>query len=195
MTRRTTEIVKLSRLTGPILIAQLTQMLMSVVDTVMAGRKGAIDLASVSVGGSIFVPMTLLIFGLALALAPIISHFDGAGRHRRIANMLQQGFYACAMIGVVTLLLMSGSPYILDMMEVEPQFRETTLEYLFYIAWGIPAFVLYAVLRNFCEGLSNTMPSLVIGFVGLMINIPANYIFIYGQYETNAINIGYLVSL
>ena len=182
MTRRTTEIVKLSRLTGPILIAQLTQMLMSVVDTVMAGRKGAIDLASVSVGGSIFVPMTLLIFGLALALAPIISHFDGAGRHRRIANMLQQGFYACAMIGVVTLLLMSGSPYILDMMEVEPQFRETTLEYLFYIAWGIPAFVLYAVLRNFCEGLSNTMPSLVIGFVGLMINIPANYIFIYGHF-------------
>ena len=182
MTRRTTEIVKLTRLTGPILIAQLTQMLMSVVDTVMAGRKGAIDLASVSVGGSIFVPMTLLIFGLALALAPIISHFDGAGRHRRIANMLQQGFYACAIIGAITLLLMSGSPYVLDMMEVEPQFRETTLEYLFYIAWGIPAFVLYAVLRNFCEGLSNTMPSLVIGFVGLMINIPANYIFIYGHF-------------
>lgn len=71
------EVIKLARLTGPILIAQLTQMLMSVVDTVMAGRKSAIDLAAVSVGGSIFVPATLLVFGLALALAPIISHFDG----------------------------------------------------------------------------------------------------------------------
>lgn len=182
MTYRTKEITKLSRLTGPILIAQLTQMLMSVVDTVMAGRKGAIDLASVSVGSSIFVPMMLLIFGLALALAPIISHFDGAGRHRRVANMLQQGFYACAMIGVLTLLLLSGSPHILDLMEVEPQFRQTTLDYLFYIAWGIPGFVIYVVLRNFCEGLSNTMPSLVIGFIGLMINVPANYVFIYGHY-------------
>ncbi|AVJ56442.1 MATE family efflux transporter [Idiomarina sp. OT37-5b] len=182
MTRPTTEITKLARLTGPILIAQLTQMLMSVVDTVMAGRKGAVDLAAVSVGGSIFVPVTLLIFGLALALAPVISHFDGAGRHRRIANMLQQGFYACAIIGLLTLLLMSGSPYILDAMEVEQQFRQTTLDYLFYIAFGVPAFVVYAVLRNFCEGLSNTMPSLVIGFIGLMINIPANYIFIYGHF-------------
>ncbi|WP_278361269.1 MATE family efflux transporter, partial [Idiomarina abyssalis] len=42
---------KLAKLTGPILVAQLTQMLMSVVDTVMAGRKGALDLAAVSVGG------------------------------------------------------------------------------------------------------------------------------------------------
>ena len=115
----------------------------------MAGRKGAVDLAAVSVGGSIFVPVTLLIFGLALALAPVISHFDGAGRHRRIANMLQQGFYACAIIGLLTLLLMSGSPYILDAMEVEQQFRQTTLDYLFYIAFGVPAFVVYAVLRNF----------------------------------------------
>ncbi|MGM0480437.1 MAG: MATE family efflux transporter [Pseudomonadota bacterium] len=176
------ELVKLARLTGPILIAQLTQMLMSVVDTVMAGRKGAVDLAAVSVGGSIFVPITLLIFGLALALAPIISHFDGAKRHRRIANMLQQGLYACAIFGVVAMVAMSGAPYILDAMGVEPEFRATTLEYLYYIAFGIPAFVIYVVLRNFCEGLANTMPSLVIGLIGLAINIPANYIFIYGHF-------------
>ncbi|MGM0525836.1 MAG: MATE family efflux transporter [Pseudomonadota bacterium] len=182
MATTTREITKLARLTGPILVAQLTQMLMSVVDTVMAGRKGAIDLAAVSVGGSIFIPVTLLIFGLALALAPVISHFDGAGRHRRIANILQQGLYACALIGVLTLLAMSGSPYVLDAMEVEPQFRQTTLDYLYYISFGVPAFVIYAVLRNFCEGLSNTMPSLVIGFIGLLINIPANYIFIYGHF-------------
>ncbi len=55
------EFNKLAKLTGPILVAQLTQMLMSVVDTVMAGRKGALDLAAVSVGGSIFVPATLLV--------------------------------------------------------------------------------------------------------------------------------------
>ncbi|HAS21960.1 MAG TPA: MATE family efflux transporter, partial [Idiomarina loihiensis] len=56
------------------------------------------------------------------------------------------------------------------------------LDYLFYISWGIPGFVIYAVLRNFCEGLSNTMPSLIIGFIGLLINIPANYIFVYGKF-------------
>lgn len=173
---------KLAKLTGPILVAQLTQMLMSVVDTVMAGRKGALDLAAVSVGGSIFVPATLLVFGLALALAPIISHLDGSNSHKRVANILQQGLYACAIVGVITLIGMSSAPWLLDIMEVEDDFRAITLDYLFYIAWGIPGFVIYAVLRNFCEGMSNTMPSLIIGFIGLLINIPANYVFVYGEF-------------
>jgi multidrug resistance protein, MATE family len=42
--------------------------------------------------------------------------------------------------------------------------------------------VLFQVLRNFSEGLSHTMPTMVIGFVGLAVNIPANYVFIHGHF-------------
>jgi len=35
------------------------------------------------------------------------------------------------------------------------------------------------VIRNQCEGLSKNKPGMVIGFIGLLINIPINYIFIY----------------
>jgi MATE family multidrug resistance protein len=101
--------------------------------------------------------------------------------------MLQQGFYACAIVGAITLVGMSSAPWLLDLMEVEDKFRQVTLDYLFYIAWGIPGFVIYAVLRNFCEGMSNTMPSLIIGFIGLIINIPANYIFVYGEFGMPAL--------
>lgn len=172
---------QLARLTGPILVAQLTQTLMSVVDTIMAGRVSPTDLAAVSVGGSIWIPAILIIFGLALALAPIISHFDGANQHEQTANMVQQGFYACLLGAIVTVAVLATSPWLLDVMAVDPTFRQTTIDYLFYIAWGLPAFIVYVVLRNFCEGLSFTMPSLVIGILGLLCNIPLNYIFIYGK--------------
>ena len=36
--------------------------------------------------------------------------------------------------------------------------------------------------RNQCEGLAKTKPGMVIGFLGLMVNIPVNYIFIYGHF-------------
>ncbi len=175
------ESVKLAKLTGPILIAQLTHMLMSVADTVMAGQVGAVHLAAVSVGASIWIPSTLLIFGLALALAPIISHFDGAGKQSRMANMVQQGLYASILGGVLCLAVILCAPYVLGAMDVADDLRTITLDYLFYLSFGIPAFVLYMVLRNFCEGLSHTMPSLVIGVIGLLVNIPANYVFIYGM--------------
>lgn len=185
MTARTAwwpESVKLAKLTGPILVAQLTQILMSVVDTLMAGSVSPLDLAAVSVGGSVWIPSTLLMFGLAMALAPIISHFDGAGKRSSVANMVQQGLYACAIGGLLSLAVVLLAPSILTAMAVADDFRTITLDYLFYISFGIPALVLYMVLRNFCEGLSHTMPSLVIGVIGLLVNIPVNYIFIHGLY-------------
>lgn len=174
------ESIKLAKLTVPILIAQVTQVLMSVVDTVMAGRVSPTDLAAVSVGSSIWFPSILLIFGLALALAPIISHFHGAGKVTQVANMVHQGFYAAIAGAVLSLLVIASAPLILNQMDVADDFRRITLDYLGYIAWGVPAIVIYMVLRNFCEGLSNTIPSLVIGVIGLLVNIPANYLFIYG---------------
>lgn len=175
------ETKKLAVLTGPILIAQLTQILMGVVDTMMAGRVGATDLAAVAVGGSIWIPLTLLTFGMGLALAPVVSHCDGAKDHSQLGRHLQQNLYTCIMAALLTSLLLLSAPYFLAVMDVEPEFRSKTIDYLQFIMWGLPAFVLYVVLRNFCEGLSHTMPSLVIGVIGLLINIPANYIFIYGK--------------
>lgn len=181
------EVRKLSLLTGPILIAQLTQMLMSVVDTLMAGRVSPTDLAAVAVGSSIWTPATLLIFGFAMALAPVISHSHGSGDHSRMANQLQQSFYTCVISAVLVVALVYFAPAFLHVMDVEEDFRAKTLDYLNYILWGVPGLVLYMVLRNFCEGMSHTMPSLVIGVIGLLINIPANYIFIYGSFGAPAL--------
>src|SRR5690554_2185523 len=175
------ETKKLALLTGPILVAQLTQMMMGVVDTLMSGRVGAVDLAAVAVGSAIWMPLTLLIFGLSMALAPVISHHHGRGDKSQMPRYVQQSLYTCVLGALFTCLLLYLAPYFLALMDVEPAFRAMTLQYLRFIMWGLPAFVLYAVLRNFCEGLSHTMPSLVIGIIGLLVNIPMNYIFIYGK--------------
>jgi MATE family multidrug resistance protein len=41
---------------------------------------------------------------------------------------------------------------------------------------------LYHVLRCFSDGLGHTRPSMVLGLCGLLLNIPLNYIFIYGKF-------------
>ena len=55
-------------------------------------------------------------------------------------------------------------------------------DYLGYVVWGAPGYCLYLVLRNYAEGLSYTKPTMIISIIGLLINIPANYIFIYGKF-------------
>ncbi|MDZ7902782.1 MAG: MATE family efflux transporter [Rheinheimera sp.] len=58
------------KLSGPIVIAQLTQTMMYVVDTLMAGQVGVVDMAAVAVGSALWLPILLTFQGLLLALTP-----------------------------------------------------------------------------------------------------------------------------
>ncbi|EJV0518904.1 multidrug efflux MATE transporter MdtK, partial [Salmonella enterica] len=50
------------------------------------------------------------------------------------------------------------------------------------LLWGAPGYLFFQVARNQCEGLAKTKPGMVMGFLGLLVNIPVNYIFIYGHF-------------
>ncbi|MEE3110292.1 MAG: MATE family efflux transporter, partial [Pseudomonadota bacterium] len=70
---RTAELGTLVRLALPAVATQLAQMGMGVLDTVMAGRVSAEDLAGVALGGNIIWPTMLLLMGVLMALTPNIA--------------------------------------------------------------------------------------------------------------------------
>ncbi len=176
-----TETRHLLRLCGPILVAQIAQTTMSFVDTVMAGQISATDMAAVAVATSFWLPVILLVQGVVMALTPIISQLNGARRHDEVAGAVHQGFWLTLVVLVPASLALYFSPMVLHWMDVEPLLAEKTTGYLHGILWGMPAYALYQVLRNFSEGLSHTKPTMIIGFIGLAVNVPANYVLIHGK--------------
>ncbi len=178
----------LMTLAYPILIAQLIQNLMGFADTVMAGRVSATDMAAVAVASSIWLPLILTIYGVIMALAPIVSQFAGAKQHREIAKATYQTAWIALALG----LLLMAIFYLFNQMvyaqlSLEADLKQLMFDYLGYIVWGAPGFCLYLVLRNYSEGLSHTKPTMIISIIGLLINIPANYIFIYGEFGMPAL--------
>lgn len=182
MQRYWSEAKQLIVLATPILLAQVAQIAMNFVDTVMAGQVSAVDLAAVSVATSFWLPIILLVQGVIMALTPIVSQLNGARRRNEIKGAVHQGFWLALLITPPAMIALYYSPLALQFMDVEPLMAQKTAGYLHAILWGLPAFVLFQVLRNFSEGLSHTMPTMVIGFIGLAVNIPANYIFIHGLF-------------
>lgn len=175
------ETLHLLRLCGPIMVAQVAQTTMSFVDTVMAGQVSATDMAAVAVATSFWLPIILLVQGVVMALTPIIAQLNGARRHDQVAGTVHQGFWLTLLVMVPAGLALYYSPLALHWMNVEPVLAEKTTGYLHGILWGMPAYALYQVLRNFSEGLSHTLPTMVIGFIGLAVNVPANYVLIHGK--------------
>ena len=56
----------------------MTQTMMNVVDTIMAGRVSATDMAAVAIASSIALPILFFLQGIMLVLPPIISRHNGA---------------------------------------------------------------------------------------------------------------------
>jgi MATE family multidrug resistance protein len=180
-TRLRTELRSLLILAAPIMIAQLANTAMGFVDTVMAGRVSPRDLAAVALGNSLWIPVFLLMTGILLATTPKVAQRFGGGLHNEIGPLVRQALWLALLVGCAGGLLLWHAQIVLEIMGVEPQLIEPTMGYLRAVACGLPAAALYQVLRCYSDGLGLTRPSMMLGLLGLLINIPANYIFIYGK--------------
>ncbi|QJR82683.1 MATE family efflux transporter [Alteromonas pelagimontana] len=178
--RSALESKRLVSLTWPLLVAQLTQMLMGVVDTVMAGHYDAVDMAAVALGFSITVPLLCFIQGIALALPPIISRFHGKGATSDIARASQQAGYLLVIVSLIIMCIYPFTESLVTLFPMEDALAVITVDYVHFVLLSMPGFALYQWLRNFCEGLGNTKPTMVITVIGLAFNVLGNYLFIYG---------------
>ncbi|MDP5129926.1 MAG: MATE family efflux transporter [Paraglaciecola sp.] len=176
------ELKTILHLAWPLLIAQITQTLMGVSDTIMAGRYSATDMAAVAIGFGFTLPVIVFIQGITLALPPIISRFNGAKQTDKVANYTQQMAWLSMVFALLAVAFSFVFEPLLNVINMESELRTITIDYIQYILFSMPAFALYQVLRNFSEGLSITKPSMVIMVIGLLVNIPANYILIYGKF-------------
>jgi len=175
------ELRTLFALALPMMIAQLANTAMGFVDTLMAGRVSPADLAAVALGNSIWVPVFLLVTGVVLATTPNVAQHFGRDQHEQIGPLVRQALWMGLGVGTLFAVLMWNAEPVLHAMQVEPALIEPTMAYLRAVACGFPAVALYQVLRCFSDGLGHTRPSMVVGVLGLMLNIPLNYIFIYGK--------------
>ncbi len=176
-----TEALSLIALATPILAAQLSQQALAFVDTVMAGRVSPTDLAGVAVGGSIWGPIFLFLYGVLLAITPIVAQLHGAGKTAETGPQTRRGLITVMPLVFIAILVLRNADYIFTKMSVDPQIAIIASEYLKAISWGLPAIAIFFLLRNLSEGLGLARPSMLIGLASIPVNIACNYVFIYGK--------------
>lgn len=171
----------LAQLGAPILVAQLAQMANGVIDTIMAGHASAEDLAAVGIGSSLWMPVFLFFAATLSATQPIISGHRGARKTDRIMPVTWQGIYIATGSSVLMILLLLNVQPIFALFELDPQTARISAGYLTAFVWGVPAMLLMAALRGLTDGLGHTRVIMAFSLLGTIINLPLNYIFIYGK--------------
>ncbi len=172
----------LVKLGSPILVVQLLQVAVVTVDTIMAGRYNAIDLSGVAIGGSIWFPVFLFLFGLLSALTPTVAQLHGGKDYTAIPHKVYQGIWLALLITPVPMSLMVFLGSLLAAIGAEASIRPITVGYLTAMAVGLPPLLIYNVLRFYSDGVSLTRPAVVASLIGLLVNIPLNHVLINGKF-------------
>ena len=174
--------LRLGILALPILITQFCQAALGVVDAIMAGQVSALDLAAVAVGSGIWLPLFLLATGILIATTPLIGEAIGQDQHNQVPHITQQSLWTASVIGVIGFIIVNLAPNVLGVMGVPENIQPIATQYLHGVSFGFPALAIYAVLRSYCEALGRPEPVTVISIIGLLADIPLNYIFIHGLF-------------
>ncbi len=193
-----TEIGATARLAGPIVGGQLAMTGLSFIDTVMAGRLSARDLAAVAVGGSVWSATGLFFLGVLMALPPSVAMLAGGGRERRVGPLARQGLWLSLGLAAVAVAVVCNARPLLGAFAVEPEIVPVVVGYLRAIAWGVPAWFAYLALRFVCEGLGDTRPVLYFGLLGLPVNALGNWVLMYGKLgfpALGAVGCGYATAI
>ncbi|MBH0041983.1 MATE family efflux transporter [Pseudoalteromonas sp. SWXJZ10B] len=176
------EAKRLLSLALPVFLAQVTLILMSVVDTIMAGQVSPTDLAALSIATGIWNPLLLGLQGILLALTGIIAQFSGGDDRKGISHYFQQALYLTGILCCVGFSITYLADTIIFKLDTSPAIANLAYDYIHFVKWGIFGFLIFTVYRNVTEGMGMTKPAFYISLLGLAVNIPVNYIFINGLF-------------
>ena len=175
------------RLALPLMIGQLSQMLMGVVDSVMVGHLGVTDLAALTFANSLFHVPFVLGIGLLTGVSVFTSNSRGANDPAGARGSCRHGLFLATALGVVLFGISWWVSMNFEFFGQPPAVAERTTGFFRIImASVIPALASIA-LKNHADALNRPWPPFWIFLGGVALNVGLNWVMIYGKFGCPAL--------
>jgi len=166
----------------PMAGAQLAQVSLHIIDTLMCGRLGPLALAGVGLGGAAMAMVLLPLLGVMNAVSPLVSQAYGAGDLPRAHQSLRQALILAFLLALPGILLLTWAPTLLGWMGQPPEAVEVAAAYLQAARWSLLPALLFGALRYFMDSLSRPRAGLLVTVSAIFINIFCNWLLMFGNW-------------
>jgi MATE family multidrug resistance protein len=173
----------------PIVVGQVSQMLIGVTDSIMIGRLGAVPLAASAFANGVFSVFYVVGLGLLLPVAVLVSREHGAGDDRAGGRWLQHGVILTLIACVAEIAAMLALTIAFDRMGQPPEVLASVYPYYGLIAASILPVLVFQVFRQFAEALGRPWVPMCIMLAGVVLNVVLNWILIYGNLGSPALGL------
>ena len=170
------------KLALPLMASQLGQVVVNFVDNIMVAKLGPAALAGVSFANALYAICLVFGIGISFALPPLISEAQGAVDDRRILSYFKHSLIVNLAFGVFSMILLIAFIPFMKYLGQDPEIIPHAADYMYYSALGMIPFMIFQTLRCYSDGLSETLPSMIIIILGNLLNVILNYLLIFGHW-------------
>ncbi len=165
----------------PIILGNMTQMILGIIDSAMVGQINSIQLAAGSLVNNVLaVPFTIGI-GATMAISPLVAMSAGREDSKGASHFLYNGFILCTLLAIVIGVAIHLGSDILFHLNQDESVALLAYDYLIIMGYSTIPMLMFLALKQFTDGLEYTRVAMTLSLLSIPINIGLNYLLIFGK--------------
>ncbi len=167
----------------PIALQNLITVAVSMMDTLMIGQLGEVQLSATSIANQLWFMLMVVCFGVAGGANVMLAQYWGKGdtavMRRVMAMTYKLGLLASLVFSAVALLL---PEQFMGIFTVEKDVILYGAQYLRVIGWSYPLYALGNITIMMLRSIGDVNISVVVYLTSLVVNTSLNYVLIFGKF-------------
>ncbi len=174
----------------PIIVQNGITNFVSLLDNIMVGQVGTIQMSGVAIVNQLLFVFNLCIFGAVSGAGIFTAQYYGSQNHEGIRYTFRFKLLIGALLTAagVGIFLSAGKPLIELYLQGEgsPEDAALTLaygwDYLLVMLWGLPAFAIATAYSGTLRESGQTLVPMAAGISAVLVNLTLNYVLIFGHF-------------
>ncbi len=180
----------IATLATPVALANVSQTLMGLVDTLMVGQLGTGPLAAVGVATLLFSAVAMTIKSVDVAVQTFTAQRVGAGRDAEVGTVLATALTVVCSAGLLVMLAGLHWPRVLmGLVSRDPEVISLGTSYLIWRFVGILPFLIFFMFRGVYDGVGWTRIGMLVGMGMNLLNVLLNWVLIFGKLGLPALGV------
>jgi MATE family multidrug resistance protein len=178
-----TDLNRLAKLAGPVVVARLGVMTMGLTDTIVVGRYSAEQLGYMALGWAAASAFLGTAMGLLSGVQVMTSRAIGEGNPAGAGAALRRGLSYGLWVGLATAVLLTlGGPRLLSVLGLKGDLATGAAGPLIVLALSMPSFAISSAASSWLEGLGRMTPPMLLMWVANILNLGVDLVLVPGRF-------------
>ena len=170
------------KIAAPLIISNISQIGLGLIDSAMIGAVDYRQLAASSLVLNVIAIPQVLCMGMAISISPLAAIANGQNNIFQASKVLFNGFLLSVCVALFIAITLVLSHHLLFHLGQDEIVATLSVPFFKLLAWSLIPMLIFASVKQFCDGLEFTKTAMVLSLASLPLNAFLNWIFIYGRF-------------